>query len=112
MLNQDGAAETTAVDTTGTDQAPVQPDTKISQKDAVYNFVREALVEGNAIAQAEGMKLKELVTKEIRKIVRTRLFQGMKNGDIKMKQPMDDSKLKKYSSGLINNWLKKDHRFN
>ncbi len=111
MLNQDNDVGTTTPETTGT-EAPVVVDTKISQKDAVYNFVREALVEGNAIAQAEGMKLKELVTKDIRKIVRTRLFQGMKGGDIKMKRPMDDSKLKKYSSGLINNWLKKDPRFN
>lgn len=82
---------------------------KLSQKDAVYNYVVEAL--GSA-DRPEGTKLKELVTKEVRKIVRQRLFAAVKSGEVKLSKQFDDSKLKKYCSGLINNWLKKDPRFN
>lgn len=81
---------------------------KLSQKDAVYNFVTEALEN----KPAEGQKLKELVTKEIRKVVRQKLFAAVKSGQVKLSKQYDDSKLKKYCSGLINNWLKKDPRFN
>lgn len=82
---------------------------KTSQKDAVYTFVVEALGSAN---KPEGTKLKELVTKEVRKIVRTRLFAAVRAGQVSCAKPFDDSKLKKYCSGLINNWLKKDPRFN
>ncbi len=82
---------------------------KLSQKDAVYNFVTEALA---GVARAEGTKLKDLVTKEVRKTVRPRLFAAVRSGQIKLSKEYDDSKLKKYCSGLINNWLKKDPRFN
>lgn len=82
---------------------------KLSQKDAVHNFVTEAL---NGQTPGEGQKLKDLVTKEVRKVVRQRLFQAVKSGEVKLSKQFDDSKLKKYCSGLINNWLKKDSRFN
>lgn len=82
---------------------------KLSQKDAVYNFVTEAL---EGAVRPEGSKLKDLVTKEVRKVVRTRLFSAVKSGEVKLSKQFDDSKLKKYCSGLINNWLKKDSRFN
>lgn len=82
---------------------------KLSQKDAVYKYVVEAL--GSA-DKPEGTKLRDLVTKEVRKIVRTRLYIGLKNGEIKISDAANDSKMKKYASGLINNWLKKDERFN
>lgn len=81
---------------------------KLSQKDAVYNFVVAALEN----KPADGQKLKELVTKEVRKVVRQRLFSAVKSGEVKLSKQFDDSKLKKYCSGLINNWLKKDSRFN
>lgn len=82
---------------------------KVSQKDAVFNFVTETLA---GQTPAEGQKLKDLVTKEVRKVVRQRLFQSVKSGEMKLSKQFDDSKLKKYCSGLINNWLKKDSRFN
>lgn len=82
--------------------------TKLSQKDAVYNFVVEALTD----KPAEGTKLRDSVTKDVRKIVRQRLFAAVKSGEVKLSKQFDDSKLKKYCSGLINNWLKKDPRFN
>lgn len=82
---------------------------KVAQKDAVYRIITETL---GTVALAEGQKLKDLVTKEVRKAVRPRLFSAIRAGEIRLKKPMDDSKLKKYCSGLINNWLKKDKRFN
>lgn len=82
---------------------------KLSQKDAVFTYVTEAL--GSA-DKPEGTKLKDLVTKEVRKVVRLRLFAAIKAGEVKLGKPFDESKLKKYCSGLINNWLKKDERFN
>lgn len=83
---------------------------KLSQKDAMFNFTMEAL-NGNVV-RPDGQPLKVLVTKDVRKVVRQRLFQEIKGGNVKLKKTMDDSKLKKYCSGLINNWLKKDERFN
>lgn len=82
---------------------------KLSQKDAVLKFVTEAL---GLNQLPEGAKLKDAVTKEIRKAVRQKLFTAIRNGEVKLSKQYDDSKLKKYCSGLINNWLKKDSRFN
>lgn len=91
------------------EQTQATATSKLSQKNAVYNFVTEALGSAN---KPEGTKLKELVTKEVRKVVRLRLFAAVKSGEVKLSKQYDDSKLKKYCSGLINNWLKKDPRFN
>lgn len=88
---------------------PAAKSTGIQQKKAVLQYALEAL--GGA-APAEGQTLKNLITKEVRKSIRLKLFEGMKSGAIKLSRPMDDSKLKKYSSSLINNWLKKDTSFN
>lgn len=90
------------------EEAAAKPEVA-SQKDSIHKFALEALGD---VARAEGQALRELVTKEIRKAIRIKLFQGMKSGEIKLKRPMDDSRLKKYCSSLINNWLKKDPRFN
>jgi len=79
-----------------------------SQKDAVYQFALEALTAKPTTGQA----LRDLITKEVRKSIRLKLFEGIKTGTIKLARGMDDSKLKKYCSSLINNWLKKDERFN
>lgn len=91
-------------------QEQTKPQVKagLSQVDAVYNFTIEAL----SNKPATGQKLKELVTKDVRKVVRTKLFAAIRSGEVKLRPQYDDSKLKKYCSGLINNWLKKDPRFN
>lgn len=107
--------EQTTVETKTEDQsAPAQETKKMSQKDAVYNFVVEVVngsVEYGQVLTKE-KKLKELVTKEVRKAVRQKLFTAVKSSQIRMSKDMDESKLKKYCSGLINNWLNKDERFN
>jgi hypothetical protein len=84
---------------------------KLSQKDAVFNFLMDAL-DTSQNPLTSGQTLKTRVTKDIRKVVRQRLFNEIKAGNVKLSKTMDDSKLKKYCSGLINNWLKKDERFN
>lgn len=83
----------------------------VSQKNSVFNFVTEAIASEGRV-KSESEKLKELVTKEIRKSVRLKLFAAAKAGLMDYPEAYDDSKLKKYCSGLINNWLKKDPRFN
>lgn len=97
------------METQAQEQSAEQTASKLSQKDAVYTYVTEAL---GGQQPAEGQKLKDLVTKEVRKTVRQRLFAAVKSGEVKLSKQFDDSKLKKYCSGLINNWLKKDTRFN
>lgn len=83
---------------------------KLSQKDAVHTYVLEAL--GANYTLTEGQTLKDLITKDVRKIVRTKLFDGIKSGIIKYTPTKTDAEIKKYCSGLINNWLGKDERFN
>jgi hypothetical protein len=85
--------------------------TTLSQKDAVYQFAAEALASAGSVPN-DGQAVRDLVTKEVRKSIRLKLFSGVKTGQIKLARSMDDSKLKKYCSSLINNWLKKDPRFN
>ena len=97
------------METQSQEQTAEQTASKLSQKDAVYTYVTEAL---GGQQPGEGQKLKDLVTKEVRKVVRQRLFSAVKSGEVKVSKQFDDSKLKKYCSGLINNWLKKDTRFN
>lgn len=79
-----------------------------SQKDAVFIFAVQAL-DGTP---PDPRPLRARVTKEVRKSIRRKLFDGVKSGSVKLSRSMDDSKLKKYCSSLINNWLKKDSRFN
>lgn len=82
---------------------------KLGQKDAVFNFIKDAL---NGAQPAEGQKLKDLVSKDVRKVVRQRLFAAIRSGEVALAKQFTDSRLKKYCSGLINNWLTKDSRFN
>ena len=94
-----------------TEQAQVQvPVVQLSQKEAVYLYLNDALQgTGINIAQLKESK-KAPEVKPLLKGVRVRLFEGVRSGSIKCKE-MDDSKLKKYCSGLINNWLTKDPRY-
>jgi hypothetical protein len=82
---------------------------KLSQKDAIYKYALDAL---NGAVIPEGQKLKDLINKEIRKVMRQRLFLSFRSGEVNLRDGFDDSKLKKYCSLIISNWLKKDKRFN
>jgi hypothetical protein len=85
------------------------PVTQIEQKEAVYQLALEVL---GAAANNPASPLKTLVTKEVRKAIRVKLFEGIRAGTIEFKPNKTDGELKKYCSSLINNWLKKDPRFN
>lgn len=87
---------------------------KLDQKEAVFKFISEALdSEGKTIAEFKSlMKQDKKQLQTLRKTVRTRLFNSIKAGETKLGKTYDDSKLKKYCSGLINNWVTKDPRFN
>ncbi|SRR6266481_8857319 len=93
----------------------VSTENKMSQKDATYCFIMDALKVdglGSKYQLPEGTKLKDIVTKEIRKVVRQNLFKALAEGTVGLTKVMTDSRKKKYCSGLVNHWLKKDPRFN
>ena len=75
---------------------------KMTQKEAVYNAISE-------VKSFEDNDVVEL-TKDERATVRTMLVASFEADEIELKSPQDD--LKKYCSGLINNWLRKDTRMN
>lgn len=83
---------------------------QLNQRDAVYKFVLEAL--GADYTLSEGQKLKDLVTKDVRKVIRPKLYEGIMSGAIAYKPTKLEAKVRKYCSGLINDALKKDTRFN
>lgn len=83
----------------------------LSQKEAVRTYLLEA-IEAKGVVRAEGEPLKSLVTKDIRKVVKQRLFNSFRDGSIKLSKPKNDTELNKYCSGLISNWLSKDKTFN
>lgn len=91
----------------------VEVETKsiLSQKQAVKQFLKEAL-DNKGITMAEGDAMKSYISKEMRKEVAQRLFNGMRDGSIALSSQKDDKALRKYSSGLISNWLKKDKDLN
>jgi hypothetical protein len=83
------------------------------QKEAVYSFLTEAMLGTQVtVARLKTKADKAQDKKDVLKAARVRLFAGIKSGDIALKSQMNDSKLKKYCSSVINNWLKKDKRFN
>jgi hypothetical protein len=80
------------------------------QKEAIYNLALEAIAASGA--QPNGSPLKSLITKDVRKAIRAKLFEGIKTGTIQYKPKKADGDVKKYCSSVINNWLKKDKRYN
>lgn len=94
---------------------------KMEQKEAVFKFITETLViESKSVEQfiallsipKEQLNVEDKKQlKAIRKTVRQRLFASIKAGETKLSKQYDDSRLKKYCSGLFNNWVMKDPRF-
>ena len=83
----------------------------MNQKEAVYTTVINVLSE-NGIKFEEGMIVKEVLTTEMKKTISSILFEGFRSDEIELKKCFEDDKLKGYISGLLNNWLRKDKRFN
>lgn len=77
--------------------------TKISQKEAVFQAVR------NVMGEQDGAYTP---TKEQRAQVNSILFEGFRSGGIELDREFSDADLKSYVSGLQSNWLRKDKRLN
>lgn len=83
---------------------------QVSQKDAVYGAIHANLMAAG-IEVKEGESLKSLLTSELRKKVRTTIFEGLKDGVIVYNgKDKSDKKLKEYSAVLVGNWLNRDKR--
>lgn len=83
----------------------------LKQKEAVYNAVM-SIFEEHDINFEPGMITKDLLNTEMKKQVNEILFQGFKEGEIELTKSYDDTQLRSYCSGLQNNWLRKDKRYN
>ncbi len=77
--------------------------TKISQKEAVFQAVR------NVCGEQDGAYTP---SKEQRAQVNSILFEGFRKGTIELDREFSDTDLKSYVSGLQSNWLRKDKRLN
>ena len=78
---------------------------KLNQKEAVFNAVTEVIGETRTI-EDDALTL----NKDEKASVRAILLEGFQNETIEIKNTQDD--MKKYVNGLLNNWLRKDKRFN
>ena len=75
---------------------------KVNQKEAVYNAI-VSLVE---VTAGQPVKLE----KAQRESVISAIVQGFEDDEIELSSKQDD--LRKYTVGLLNNWLRKDTRLN
>ncbi len=80
--------------------------TKLSQKEAVFNAVTEIIGVTRTIEDTSPLNL----DKDQKASVREILLEGFANDEIELKNTQDD--MKKYVNGLLNNWIRKDKRFN
>ena len=85
-----------------------------SQKDAVVKSVM-SVVEDYTLNQES--PLSEVITKDQKDRVKAILFNGFRNGDIELSTEAAtkfraDAELKKYVSGLLDNWIRKYPGFN
>jgi hypothetical protein len=85
-----------------------------SQKDAVVKSVM-SVVEEYTLNQES--PLSEVITKDQKDRVKAILFNGFRNGDIELSTEAAakyraDAELKKYVSGLLDNWIRKYPGFN
>lgn len=78
---------------------------KLSQKEAVFNAVTEVI--GTTRTEEDSTLT---LTRDQKASVREILLVGFQEGSIELKSEQDD--MKKYVNGLLNNWLRKDKRFN
>jgi hypothetical protein len=80
--------------------------TKLSQKEAVFNAVTEVIGVTRTAENTDPLTL----SKDDKASVREILLEGFENNEIELKSNQDD--IKKYVNSLLNNWIRKDQRFN
>ena len=78
-----------------------------SQKDAVYSTVKSVLAE-HGVNHEDYTQVD--MSKEMKSQCISILVTGFEQGEIELKSPQEN--LKSYVNGLLNNWLRKDKRFN
>ena len=85
---------------------------RISQKDAVYGASLR-IMEESGICFDEGVDvLTDVIDKDIRTMIVSVLVESFKEDKIVMNKRQSGDNLKRYASGLVSNWAKKDIRLN
>ena len=89
-----------------------------NQKEATVGTILAVLSERDVEYEMSGpTPIKEVLTDADKTTVRDALFTMFRNGDVTYKAEFqakvdDDKELKKYISGLVNNWIRKYKAFN
>ena len=90
----------------------------MNQKEATVNAVINTLEARSIEYVLNGpTPVSEVLTDSDKSTIRATLFEQFRNGDISYKPSFqskvdDDAELKKYISGLLNNWIRKAKEFN
>lgn len=90
----------------------------LNQKTAVCNALIAVLADRGVKYEINGSTpIKEVLTDKDLATVRAFIFAGFRNGEIAMDSESaakytDDSAMKTYVSGLVNNWVRKEKTFN
>lgn len=91
---------------------------KVSQKQAVRNAIFAVLEERNETYELNGpTPISQVFNSDDKAKAREILFTGFRNAEVEYKASFqskvdDDAELKKYVSGLLNNWMRKDKELN
>ena len=91
---------------------------KVNQRTACVNTILSVLEDNGINYELNGeTAVKEVLTDSMKSQVRDILFTSFRNGSVEYKESFqskvdDDSELKKYISGLVNNWIRKAKEFN
>jgi len=85
---------------------------RISQKDAVYEVSMRVLEENGVIFEEGVDVLVDVIDRDIRSTIVSILVESFKEDKIVMNKRHEGKNLRRYASGLISNWAKKDTRLN
>jgi len=91
---------------------------KINQKQAVRNAIFAVLEESGISFELNGSEsIGTVMNSDYKASARNILYAGFKSGEIEYKESFqvkvdNDTELKKYVSGLLNNWMRKDKELN
>lgn len=91
---------------------------KLNQRSATVNTILSVLSEHGINYELNGeTPVSKVLTDTMKSQVREILFTAFRNGEVEYKASFqskvnDDSELKKYISGLVNNWIRKAKEFN
>lgn len=88
----------------------------LSQKDAVYQATM-AVLEQNNVNFQDGQNVRDAIKDnlKLRGQIRNLVFEGLKSGQVAFggdEDQKDEGSLRRYATGLISNWFRKDRRLN